>query len=170
MTKSRTKGTLYLAAVLSLVLSAPVGSATVPYVFFPQEAMFENWIQREALENNVDPALFKALIAQESEYYYRAVSSAGAIGLTQIMPGTARESCPDIFRNESMFEPESNIKCGARILGELLTAFDYCESCALSGFNQGKYLTIMNRGLPATDETRKYIPRVLAYKKAYLTH
>jgi soluble lytic murein transglycosylase-like protein len=72
---------------------------------------FDEYIERAAEENSVDPALIKAVIHAESAFNPRAISPKGALGLMQLMPSTAR-----MLGVNNAFAPESNILGGTRYL------------------------------------------------------
>lgn len=86
-----------------------------------------------AKENNINPVLFRALIKHESNWNPFAVSKAGAAGLSQVMPFNYRRCGVD---KEKLFNPETNLQCGARILSEELSIHRNPEH-ALMAYNGG---------------------------------
>ncbi|CAO1651537.1 MAG: lytic transglycosylase domain-containing protein [Desulfuromonadales bacterium] len=100
--------------------------------------------------------LLDALIWQESRYNPMAVSSAGAGGLTQLMPGTALD-----LGVENRFDPSANIDGGARYLKQMLDKFGGIH-LALAAYNAGPNAVLKANGIPRYQETRNYVKKVLA--------
>jgi len=116
-------------------------------------------INSAARQAALDPALVHALIYVESRYNPAARSQKGAIGLMQLMPGTA--SRYGVTR--TLQEPEANLRAGTRYLSELLTMFDNRLDLALAAYNAGEN-AVRRHGMriPPYRETRDYVPAVLA--------
>jgi soluble lytic murein transglycosylase-like protein len=93
-------------------------------------------IERAALEEGIDPDLAFRLVRVESRFHERAVSSAGALGLTQLMPATANELQPGIAREE-IFERDTNLRLGFRYLRWLLRHHRGDVEEALHAYNRG---------------------------------
>jgi soluble lytic murein transglycosylase-like protein len=89
----------------------------------------------EKHKGRVDPLLAAALIRQESGFNERARSPAGAMGLMQLMPATARKM-ERVSRSE-LFDPKTNIRLGVKYLSKLLDRFDGDAELALAGYNAG---------------------------------
>jgi soluble lytic murein transglycosylase-like protein len=89
-----------------------------------------------AREEGVPPAVAFALVRVESEYDERAVSHAGARGLTQVMPATARYLDPDI-RLDDLFDRRTNLRLGFRYLRMMLDRYDDDLRLALLAYNRG---------------------------------
>jgi soluble lytic murein transglycosylase-like protein len=104
---------------------------------------------------DLSPALIEALVWQESRWRAQAVSSAGARGLAQLMPGTARELGvnPD--------DPFANLEGGARYLREQLDRFDGDVEKALAAYNAGPGRVAAANGIPAIRETQNYVVSVM---------
>ncbi|BAU49148.1 lytic transglycosylase [Sulfurifustis variabilis] len=120
---------------------------------------FHRVIQEAAERYKVDAALLHAVIAVESAYNPRAVSPKGARGLMQLMPAIARHyGCTDPY------DPEQNIRAGARHLGVLLRRFKRDLSLALAAYNAGEP-AVISRGntIPPYPETLLYVPKVLEH-------
>ena len=105
----------------------------------------------------VSPALVLAVIAVESAGRADAVSSAGAQGLMQLMPATARE-----FGVTDSLVPEQNIAGGVRYLDWLMKEFNADPILVLAGYNAGPGNVREHSGVPPFAETRDYVPKVLA--------
>src|ERR1041384_3895252 len=100
----------------------------------------------------VDPRFIHAVIWQESKYDVNAHSHAGAQGLMQLMPATAKRfGCDDIN------DPESNVEAGTKYLGCLLKRFDGNVELALAGYNAGEGAVDKYNGIPPYNETRNYV-------------
>ena len=135
-----------------------------------------------ARENDLDPALVYGLIRQESRFVDHARSSAGARGLMQIMPATARWIARHMGlsrRTHSKYaEPNVNIKLGTYYLRQLLTRFDGSAVLATAGYNAGPGRSrkwqadrplegaIYVESIPIP-ETREYVKKVLANAMYY---
>ena len=104
---------------------------------------------------DLSPALIEALVWQESRWRARAVSSAGARGLAQLMPATARELGvnPD--------DPFANLEGGARYLRQQLDRFDGDVEKALAAYNAGPGRVMAANGIPAIRETQNYVAAVM---------
>ena len=122
---------------------------------------YDGLIMVNARANQVPPALVKAVIAAESLFDSGAVSRAGAQGLMQLMPETARAlSIDDPFR------PSENVEGGTRYLRAMLDRYGDM-SRALAAYNAGPRAVDRYRGIPPYKETRDYVRRVLAYYRHY---
>jgi hypothetical protein len=108
-------------------------------------------------ETQVEPALIHAVISVESAYNPRAVSRAGAVGLMQLMPQTAKR-----YGVENRLDPEQNIHGGARYLRVLLDMFDNNLKLVLAAYNAGEEAVMKyGRKIPPYRETQAYVPKVL---------
>ncbi len=114
-------------------------------------------ILSETLGTQVSPAFVVAVIATESAGRPDAVSHAGAQGLMQLMPGTAER-----FGVTDSFDPHQNIRGGVAYLDWLMTEFDGDPILALAAYNAGENAVKRAGGVPDYEETRNYVPKVLA--------
>jgi hypothetical protein len=105
----------------------------------------------------VSPALVLAVIAVESAGRPQAVSHAGAAGLMQLMPATAKR-----FGVTDRMDPRQNIRGGVAYLDWLLDHFGRDAVLALAGYNAGEGAVARHDGVPPFAETRDYVPKVLA--------
>ncbi len=112
-------------------------------------------IQDLAHRFDLSPALLEALVWQESRWRANAVSPAGARGLAQLMPGTAR----DLGVNPD--DPFANLEGGARYLREQLDRFDGDLERALAAYNAGPGRVIRSGGVPNIRETRNYVTAIM---------
>lgn len=106
---------------------------------------------------SVSPALVLAVIAVESAGQTAAVSHAGAQGLMQLMPDTAKR-----FGVGDSLNPKENIRGGVAYLDWLLKEFKGDPVLALAGYNAGEGAVEKHQGVPPYAETRAYVPKVLA--------
>ncbi|WP_112309923.1 lytic transglycosylase domain-containing protein [Pseudogemmobacter bohemicus] len=106
---------------------------------------------------DVSPALVLAVMGIESAGRKDAVSSAGAVGLMQLIPDTAKR-----FGVTDSTDPAQNIKGGVAYLDWLLDEFDNDPLMALAAYNSGEGAVRKNGGVPPYAETRDYVPKVLA--------
>jgi len=125
-------------------------------------AEFETIINSCASEYGVDRSLVKAVIQAESGYNPNALSSKGAAGLMQLMPGTAHD-----LKVADSFNPTDNIRGGVRYLRFLLDTFKGDVTLALAAYNAGLARVAKYGGVPPYDETRNYVSKVLNYQKNY---
>jgi hypothetical protein len=107
-------------------------------------------------EHNLDVDLLASLVKAESGGNTHAVSSAGAQGLMQLMPGTAS----DLGVKDS-FEPAQNVRGGTTYLDALLTRYHDNLSLALAAYNAGPEAVDKYHGIPPYHETRIYVARVI---------
>lgn len=114
-------------------------------------------ILRESIGTSVSPALALAVIAVESGGVADAVSSAGAVGLMQLIPATAAR-----FGVSDSTDAAQNIRGGVQYLDWLLEQFYGDPILALAGYNAGENTVRAHGGVPAYPETRGYVPKVLA--------
>jgi soluble lytic murein transglycosylase-like protein len=105
------------------------------------EAIFD-----AATAEQIDPALAFPLVRLESEFKQRATSPVGAIGLTQLMLGTARGYLPDVTR-EQLYERDLNLRIGFRYLRDLIREYRGNVALALLVYNRGPYAVAVDREL-----------------------
>ena len=110
----------------------------------------------------VDPNLIRAVIRTESSFNRYALSSKGAQGLMQLMPGTARE-----MKVIDPFNPRQNIEGGTRYLRLLMDTFNGDLTLALAAYNAGPTRVKKVNRIPRIPETVKYVKRVLGHYKGY---
>ena len=152
------------ATAFSIALSQPVAQPQIqPAALEPVRstapARFDDdgWrteIAAAAERNGVNADLFTALVRTESAFRADAISPAGAIGLAQLMPGTAAELGVDPY------DPIQNLEGGARYLRQQLDRFGQVE-LALAAYNAGPARVADAGGIPNIAETRSYVELVL---------
>lgn len=104
-------------------------------ILFPRP--YWELIEREAQRQGLDPFLVAGLIRQESRFERHAVSSAGALGLMQLMPATARRLAGARLSESRITNPEVNVRLGTRYLAELLRRFGGSREKAVAAYNAG---------------------------------
>ena len=120
-------------------------------------------ILRAGQQFGVDPRLLHAVIWQESRYKVGAQSGAGAQGLMQMIPATARR-----FNCDDVFDPQSNVTAGAKYLRWLLERFDGDVTLALAGYNAGEGAVDKYEGVPPYSETLAYVRNIIGrYGQTY---
>jgi hypothetical protein len=124
------------------------------------ERLFHPIILRAAHRHRVDPAMVQAIIMAESSFNPAAISEKGAIGLMQLMPGTAAS-----LGIENVFDPEHNINGGVLYFRRLLNKFEGNVKLALAAYNAGSRKVTEHRGVPPF--TQAYIKKVFEYYHRY---
>jgi soluble lytic murein transglycosylase-like protein len=109
-----------------------------------------------AAKYDISPTLLEAVVWQESRWNERAVSPAGARGLAQLMPGTARQMGVDPD------DPLANLEGGARYLRMQLDAFGGDIEKALAAYNAGPMRVQRAGGIPRIRETQAYVAAIMA--------
>jgi soluble lytic murein transglycosylase-like protein len=123
---------------------------------------FQSLIEESCAKYGVDPALLAGLIEQESHFDPTVGSSAGAQGLTELMPETAAS-----LGVTDPHDPAQSIDAGARLLSEKLTEFGGNTDLALAAYNAGSGAVQQYNGIPPYPETQEYVMKVLGYAAGY---
>jgi soluble lytic murein transglycosylase-like protein len=119
---------------------------------------YTDLVAKAAERHQVDAKLVHSVIQAESAYNAKAVSSAGAVGLMQLMPGTAKR-----FGVGDRRDPYQNIDGGTRYLKYLLRLFDSDLNLVVAAYNAGENAVIKyNNTIPPYSETRHYVKKVLS--------
>ncbi len=134
-------------------ITSPSSSPSTPY---------DGAIAQAAARYNLDPAVLHGLIQQESGFNPNSRSSAGALGLTQLMPGTASS-----LGVTNPLDPVESIEGGARYLSQMMSRFGGNTEEALAAYNAGPGAVSQYGGVPPYAETRDYVNKVLGYADAY---
>ena len=165
-----------LAAIAVLVpLVSPLFNHAVEEIALPLR--HEDIIRQQASAKNLDPALIAAVIYAESRFVENRTSAAGARGLMQVTPATAkdiaRKSGGVAFTTKDLATPQVNIAYGSYQLRHLLDRYDGDEAAALAAYNAGpgKADAWGGASLRVADipyrETRAYVSRVLSVRDEY---
>lgn len=132
----------------------------------PVDAMkktkYDEYFKKAAKQYGVSESLLKAIAKAESNFNPNDVSSAGAIGIMQLMPETAKG-----LGVTNPYDPEQNIMGGAKCIAQKLKEFNGDVRLALAAYNAGSGAVKRNGGVPSY--CKSYISKVLSYKEAYET-
>ncbi len=150
----------------------PAPSEPIAFIRQPVWAMPENIllseakpflaiIQDAASQNNLLKSLVLSVIKVESNFDSQAVSRKGAMGLMQLMPGTARD-----LGVTDPFDPAQNIFGGARYLSDCVKTFKDLR-LALAAYNAGPSKVAKLKRVPLIEETQQYVEDILYYNKLY---
>lgn len=129
---------------------------------FVQSHKYDDLIARASEKYGVDPTFIKAIICKESKFNPKAGSGAGAKGLMQMMPATAKA-----LGVKDRTNPEQNVMAGTKYMAQLLKQYDGDETLALAAYNAGPGNVRKYGGVPPFKETQDYIPKVLAYQAEF---
>jgi len=142
--------------------SAQTSPSTAPASGAGTSTAFGAEIDAAAASNGIDPALLKGLVSQESGFDPNARSGAGALGLTQLMPGTAAG-----LGVTNPLDPAQSLQGGAKYLRQQLDRFGGDEKLALAAYNAGPGAVQKYGGVPPYRETQNYVNSVLSKAAAY---
>jgi len=171
-------GRLVLGVTVIAVLLATFGTIhlTQPawYERLWHPLHYEDIVLGHARNYHLDPALLAAVIYQESKFHADARSDRGAVGLMQLLPGTAEGIAERTggtqFRVSDLYDPEINVRYGAWYLRHLLDRYDDDVTTALAAYHAGPGNVDgwRRRGVGIQfPETRTYVKRVLDAEKVY---
>lgn len=121
-------------------------------------------INKKAAKYDISPALIAAVIKQESAFKVNASSSAGAIGLMQLMPGRCRDFG---YSHSACKKPKNNIGAGTSIMAGNLQKYDQHLKLALAAYNAGPGNVAKYNGVPPFPETQHYVKQVPKYYKQF---
>ena len=162
---------LIVAVAASFVYLRNGEPAWFQRVRYPLE--YEQIVRGHARNYQLDPALLAAVIYQESKFRANAKSDAGAIGLMQLQPETAKgiaiRTGGSRFQTSDLYNPEINVRYGSWYLRHLLDKYDE-EKTALAAYNAGQRNVdewrAAGKGIQFS-ETRAYVDRVEELKEVY---
>lgn len=122
---------------------------------------YRDIISQAAHKYNLPDKLISAVIKTESNFNNGVVSHAGAQGLMQLMPGTAK-----FLGVKDSFDPVQNVMGGAKYLRQMLNQFGGNIELALAAYNAGPGNVKKHDGIPPFKETQQYVKKVLGYFNA----
>jgi len=137
---------------------APAPAEKGPSInWLARSAQYDGVIRGAAKDATIQAALVRAVIVVESGFNPRATSKKGAIGLMQLLPATAKR-----YGVKNIYDPEQNVRAGARYLSDLLARFDSNLELALAAYNAGEEaVERYGRHVPPFRETLAYVPSVM---------
>lgn len=159
-TSAPTTGSTSFASQLQAAQASNAGATPVASGGGP--TAYDAQIQAAAAKYGVDAGLLKGLIRAESNFNPNAKSPAGAMGLTQLMPGTAQS-----LGVTNPLDPAQAIDGGAKYLSQQLKAFGGDVQKTLAAYNAGPGAVQKYGGVPPYAETQAYVKRVLEYARGY---
>lgn len=145
---------------MATLSSGPDGASVTAPRLQAMQTMAQNWgteILKDTVGTRVSPALVLAVMAVESAGNAAAASGAGAQGLMQLIPDTAKR-----FGVTDALDPSQNIKGGVAYLDWLMGNFNRDPLMVIAAYNAGEGAVTANGGVPPYAETRDYVPKVLA--------
>jgi soluble lytic murein transglycosylase-like protein len=123
---------------------------------------YDAYIREASRLYQLPDSFIRAVMRVESDFNFDVVSSAGAMGLMQLMPRTAMA-----MGVREPFDPRQNIFGGVRYLRVLANKFNGDLVLTIAAYNAGEGAVIRHRGVPPYEETRRYVQRVLTYYYAF---
>jgi len=123
---------------------------------------YNEWIRQASVLYQIPEALIRAIIKCESDFDPRAISHAGALGLMQLIPGTALR-----MQVRDPFDPREAIFGGTRYLRILANMFNGDLTLTIAGYNAGEAAVVRYAGIPPYQETQNYVVQVLSYYRRY---
>jgi soluble lytic murein transglycosylase-like protein len=153
---------LQAATTADTAPAGPIGAQGTAALGTGSTSQYDPLVEQAAARYGIDPAVLHGLIQQESGFDPEAQSSAGAAGLTQLMPGTASS-----LGVANPLNPAESIEGGARYLSQMMSRFGGNTEDALAAYNAGPGAVQQYGGVPPYAETQSYVQKVLGYADAY---
>ena len=161
MVRGQVVRTSYLGFVRKPTGSNPCRGMSVSQLDAKGRAL-NGQFEKVAMQFSVDPALLKAVARAESCFDPEAVSSAGAKGLMQLMPPTAKA-----MGVTNIMDPQQNLLGGAQYLAAMLARYSSDTHLALAAYNAGPGNVDKYNGVPPFNETQRYIKAVKKFHRDY---
>ncbi len=147
-----------VASIFAAALAGCSGGGFLPFDAGPHTmdpAVLAAIVRTQSHAHRVPPSLVHAVITQESDGDPSAISPAGAMGLMQLMPATARA-----YGAVNPFDPQQNVAAGTAYLHDLLVRYHGNLTLALAAYNAGSVAVARYHGIPPYAETRGYVEHV----------
>lgn len=142
---------------LAVVLLLMVAAVRFSYASTAdRRALYDPLVRELAAKHRVDPELVHLIIRAESNYDNFAVSNKGAMGLMQLMAGTANQ-----YGVKNVFDAAQNIEGGIKYIKDLIKLFDGETRLVLAAYNAGQEAVRRYQGIPPFPETRAYINTIM---------
>lgn len=138
------------------------GRAISPTGAKPTADSVQAMCKEVAMKYGLDQAVFQALVQTESDFNPKLVSSAGAMGLAQLMPKTAEQ-----LGVRDPFDPRQNLEGGAKYLAQMVKQFNGDMKLALAAYNAGPGAVTRAGGVPPFPETQDYVRKVISRAENY---
>lgn len=138
------------------------GGSSVTVTSCPED--LASIFEEASVSYGVSKELLMSIARAESGFSSTAVSSAGAVGIMQLMPGTAAS-----LGVSDSYDPRENIMGGARLISQLLSKYNGDVSLALAAYNSGSANVDKYGGIPPFEETQNYVQKVLSYLNGSFT-
>ncbi|WP_051532819.1 lytic transglycosylase domain-containing protein [Lachnobacterium bovis] len=132
------------------------GNSKVGSFKYPSE--YEKYFEEASRTYNVDINLLKCVAKAESDFNPKCVSGAGAVGIMQLMPATAKS-----LGVSNSYDPRENIMGGAKYIADKLALYNGNVSLALAAYNAGSGNVKKYGGIPPFKETQNYVKKILNY-------
>lgn len=143
--------------------SSPRSRNNAPYFSSTIKSQYDALIVNKALKYDLEPSFIKAIIHVESAFDRFALSSAGAMGLMQIMPATAAS----YQLKQDHFNAKRNVEAGVQHLRQLMDRYSGDKTLSLAAYNAGEGAVSKYSGVPPYQETQNYIARVMKLYNLY---
>lgn len=141
-------------------ISKPAGFSDILSEKTSAATSLDSIFEKASQQYDIPADLLKAVAKAESNFKSDVVSSAGAMGVMQLMPKTA-----EYLGVKDPFDAEQNIMGGAKYLSGLINKYDGNTTLALAAYNAGSGNVAKYGGVPPFKETKNYIEKVMAYAK-----